>query len=61
MYPVIYRPAVVEYSHADENSLGSELMFCISTDGMHDHYFVSKVQEEIKSHLDSNSYNTEKR
>ncbi|KAH3769753.1 hypothetical protein DPMN_171028 [Dreissena polymorpha] len=57
---VIYRHAVVEYDHANENELVSELMFCISPDCTHDHFFVAKVHEEMKSHIDSIGYKTDK-
>ncbi|KAH3780562.1 hypothetical protein DPMN_158379 [Dreissena polymorpha] len=34
-------------------------MFCISSDGTHNHFFVAKIQEKIKSHLDSIGYKTD--
>ncbi|KAH3853809.1 hypothetical protein DPMN_096344 [Dreissena polymorpha] len=47
-------------NHVNKNELVSELIFCISPYGTHDHFFVTKVQEEIKSHLDSIGYTTDK-
>ncbi|KAH3799711.1 hypothetical protein DPMN_153323 [Dreissena polymorpha] len=41
---VIYHHAVDEYEHLNENELVSELIFCISPDGTHDHFFVAKDQ-----------------
>ncbi|KAH3751189.1 hypothetical protein DPMN_185738 [Dreissena polymorpha] len=38
---VIYRYVVVKYEHVNENELVSELMFCISPDGIHDHFLNS--------------------
>ena len=49
---VIYRHAVLEYVQVDENTVVTELFYTISPDTTHDHYFVSKVQDDIKCHLD---------
>jgi hypothetical protein len=50
---VIYRHAVAEYDGIDETNIISELFYTISPDVTHDHFFVTRVQEAIKSHLDS--------
>jgi hypothetical protein len=44
---------VAEYDGIDETNIISELFYTISPDVTHDHFFVTRVQEAIKSHLDS--------
>ena len=48
---VIYTHAVLEYDTQYENSIVVGVVFTISTDPTHDHYFVSEVQSQIKQHL----------
>ncbi|WAR06387.1 hypothetical protein MAR_021756 [Mya arenaria] len=50
---VVYRHAVLEYDHLSEDTIVTEVLYAISPDITHDHYFVSNVQERIKHHLDN--------
>ncbi|WAR01723.1 hypothetical protein MAR_008281 [Mya arenaria] len=50
---VVYRHAVLEYDHLSEYTIVTEVLYAISPDTTHDHYFVSNVQDRIKHHLDN--------